>query len=85
MEIYSPPYLFTGRDRPPIPGGPTVVQRGTTATFQTPVAGDIAGARLVRPGAVTHTTDLEQRSVALGLTTRSGSVELSIPAETVAP
>jgi hypothetical protein len=63
MEIYSPPYLFAG-DRPEITDAPEEVTRGAAFTVATDGA-EVAGARLLRPSAVTHQTDTEQRSVAL--------------------
>lgn len=33
----------------------------------------------MRPSAVTHTTDVEQRSIALGLTKGKGSVTVDVP------
>jgi hypothetical protein len=80
IEIYSPPYLFQGR-RPALTGGPEQVRRGTTATFATPDPARIAAARLVRPSAVTHVTDVDQRSIALGVTRGGGTVRLSVPVE----
>ncbi|MGY1703881.1 galactose oxidase-like domain-containing protein [Geodermatophilus sp. SYSU D00697] len=63
IEIYSPPYLFAG-DRPDLTSAPTEVTRGST--FRVTVDGaEVAGARLLRPSAVTHQTDPEQRSIAL--------------------
>ena len=79
IEIYSPPYLYNGDKRPTITGGPAVVQRGTTNRFTTPDADRVMTARLIRPSAVTHTTDVEQRSVALDVTRRAGAVDLSVP------
>ena len=64
IEVYSPPYLYHGR-RPSIGGGPSEVQRGTEAAFETPDATDIRTANLLRPGSYTHVTDVEQRSIAL--------------------
>ena len=78
IEVYSPPYLFKGR-RPAVGAGPSAVQRGTTVTFATPDAGRVRAARLLRPSAVTHVTDVDQRSVALDLTPASGGVAVSIP------
>ncbi len=66
VEIYSPPYLFDGGSRPTITAAPEQVRRGSTFTVST--SSDIATARLVRPSAVTHVTDTEQRSVALQIT-----------------
>jgi len=78
IEIYSPPYLFQG-DRPKIGSGPEKVTRGDTVRFESPDADAIQSARLVRPSAVTHVTDPEQRSVALGVTRAGGGVDLTIP------
>jgi hypothetical protein len=78
IEVYSPPYLFKG-DRPVIGAGPDSVQRGTTVSFATPDAGRIRAARLLRPSAVTHVTDVDQRSVALDVTPTAGGVALSVP------
>jgi hypothetical protein len=78
VEVYSPPYLFKG-ERPVIGAGPSSVQRGTTVGFATPDAGRVRAARLLRPSAVTHATDVDQRSVALDVTPAVGGVALSIP------
>lgn len=79
IEVYRPPYLFKGA-RPQVTGGPVAVQRGTTVTFGTPDGPRIRTARLIRPSAVTHATDVDQRSVALDITTVPGGVKLSVPA-----
>jgi hypothetical protein len=78
IEVFSPPYLFRG-DRPVITDGPRAVQRGTTVRFATPDAGRITAARLMRPSAVTHATDVDQRSVALDMTPVPGGLNLSVP------
>lgn len=80
IEIYSPPYLHRS-PRPRVTGGPSALERGAKGTFATPDASRIAKARLVRPSAVTHTTDVEQRSVALGLERRDGAVRVKVPRE----
>ena len=48
-------------------------------TYSTSDAANIESARLMRPSAVTHVTDLQQRSIALDLTHRANAVDLSIP------
>jgi len=78
IEIYSPPYLFKGA-RPAIGAGPVAVQRGTTVAFATPDAAAIRAARLLRPSAVTHVTDVDQRSVALEVTAAGSGVALAVP------
>ena len=85
IEIYTPPYLYRGA-RPSITDGPAVVQRGQTARFSTPDAAQIATARLVRPSAVTHVTNVEQRSIALGLSTQNGQLAVTVPGDpTIVP
>ncbi len=70
VEIFSPSYLFTGQPRPSIGYAPTVVQYGSD--FRVLVnwigpqgAGDILKVSLVRPAAVTHWFDEDQRFVQL--------------------
>jgi hypothetical protein len=70
IEIYSPPYLYAGA-RPTVTAAPDEVSRGTTFPV-TATGGDVAQARLMRPSAVTHQTDTEQRSIALDVTATSG-------------
>ena len=60
MEIFSPPYLFRGA-RPTIASAPDLVHHGQTFSIETPNAEDIVKTVLVRPMAVTHQTDTEQR------------------------
>lgn len=81
IEIYSPPYLFHGA-RPEITGGPHQVDRGGTFTFDTPNASAIQGARLVAPSAVTHVTNVDQRSIELSLVRESHSFKVTIPTGT---
>ncbi|WP_250003019.1 galactose oxidase early set domain-containing protein [Actinoplanes sp. M2I2] len=79
IEVYSPPYLFKGA-RPAITDGPEKVKRGTTVSFTSAEAAQIKTARLVRPSAVTHALDVDQRSVALDITPAGGdTLGLSIP------
>ena len=78
IEVFSPPYLFRGK-RPAITGGPAQVARGATARVSTPDAARIASARLLRPSAVTHVTDVDQRSVALTLKRTAGGVDVTVP------
>jgi hypothetical protein len=76
IEVFSPPYLFNSdgspADRPQIAkvngDVPTkkhkpTVHHGSAFTIETPEAADIDRVVLVRPMAVTHQTDTEQRVV----------------------
>jgi radical copper oxidase GlxA-like protein/galactose oxidase-like protein len=78
IEIYSPPYLFQG-DRPDVTGGPVSVKRGDTVWFGTSNARAIKSARLVRPSAVTHVTDVEQRSIKLDFIPNGDGIDATIP------
>jgi hypothetical protein len=78
IEVYSPPYLFKGT-RPVITGAPATVARGGTAVVTTPEADRIASARLIRPSAVTHVLDVDQRSVKLDVAPARGAVTLTVP------
>jgi hypothetical protein len=64
IEVYSPPYLFKGA-RPTIVGLPASAEYGKNFKIDTPDADTVAKVVLVRPMAVTHQTDSEQRVVAL--------------------
>jgi hypothetical protein len=79
IEIFSPPYLYHG-SRPRIAGGPRQVDHGQTVLYSTPDADAIASARLLRPSAVTHVTDVQQRSIALKIAKQAGGVKVTIPA-----
>ncbi|WP_104431450.1 galactose oxidase early set domain-containing protein [Kineococcus xinjiangensis] len=79
LEIYSPPYLFQG-EQPVVVDGDEELVRGGRATFELGGAGDVASAKLMRPSAVTHATDLEQRTVALDFTVSGGELSVEVPA-----
>lgn len=60
IEIYSPPYLFGGA-RPVISSAPSLVHHGQSFVIESPDAASIVKVVLVRPMAVTHQTDSEQK------------------------
>lgn len=60
IEIYSPPYLFRGA-RPTISSAPALVHHGQSFVIESPDAASIVRVVLVRPMAVTHETDTEQK------------------------
>jgi hypothetical protein len=76
IEVFSPPYLFDADGSPaarpailtidgvaPTPSMAPTVHHGATFAIETPEADDIARVVLVRPMAVTHQTDTEQRVI----------------------
>ncbi|WP_411114462.1 galactose oxidase-like domain-containing protein [Streptomyces sp. 029-5] len=82
VEIYTPPYLQgdgAGENRPALGEGPRAVDGNGRATFRAARPDRIAKARLMRPSAVTHTTDVEQRSVELALTKTKDAVTVEVP------
>ena len=64
IEIYSPPYLFRGA-RPVIASAPSLVHHGQSFVIESPDASSIVRVVLVRPMAVTHQTDTEQKVLEL--------------------
>jgi hypothetical protein len=62
IEIFSPPYLFNG-PRPVISVAPTLVHHNANFFIESPQAASIVKVVFVRPMAVTHQTDSEQRVI----------------------
>ncbi|MFF2643071.1 galactose oxidase-like domain-containing protein [Streptomyces niveus] len=81
IEIYTPPYLF--RDsKPALSDGPKRIERGGSGVFKTKDAASLKSARLLRPSAVTHVTDVEQRSIALDMEKTADGIEVTVPENT---
>jgi len=78
IEIYTPPYLYQGA-RPSLSGGTKTIARGGSATFTSDHASSIKSARLIRPSASTHVTDVDQRSIALDMKKTSDGVTVTVP------
>ena len=62
IEIFDPPYMFRGA-RPVISAAPALVHHGQTFAITSPDAATITKVVLVRPMAVTHQTDTEQKVI----------------------
>jgi len=75
-EVYSPPYLFRGT-RPTIDNWPLFVQYGQSFTITTSSAPNISSVVFMRPGASTHTINMEQRYVPLTFS-QSGPTTLNV-------
>lgn len=78
IEIFNPPYLFNG-PRPEITAAPDVVHHGGTMDITSPQAAEIDSVVLVRPMAVTHQTDSEQRVIPLTFTTTGTTLTVTAP------
>jgi hypothetical protein len=76
MSIYSPPYMFQGT-RPQITSV-TNSQWNYGTTQQITVDSPVTRASLVRPAAVTHSSDPNQRFVELPMTVSGNSVGLNL-------
>ena len=81
IEIFTPPYLHKADDatRLKIGAGPERPERGREATYEVEGAERVAKARLIRPGSVTHVTDVEQRSIQLDVRKSAGKVTVTVP------
>jgi len=84
LEIYSPPYLFnadgTAATRPVISRIDQAIHYGANFYIRTPYPTDIKSVVLIRPGAVTHAFDMEQRLVGLSFTSSNGQLYVKAPA-----
>ncbi|MEU3556436.1 kelch motif-containing protein [Streptomyces fragilis] len=82
LELYTPPYLHQGGQRPRLLEGEDsrrTVKLGGSTTYTSPDAARIEKMRLIRPGAFTHVTNVEQRSVAVQFTKERGRVKVTLP------
>ncbi|HKE86107.1 MAG TPA: galactose oxidase-like domain-containing protein [Vicinamibacterales bacterium] len=83
IEIYSPAYLFNGdgspATRPTITSAPGSVTYASAFDVQTPDAGQIGSAVLVRPGSQTHAFDMDQRLIELSFTSAAGVITATAP------
>lgn len=80
LEVYTPAYLYRGA-RPVLTDGPSSLKLGGKGTFTTADPNGIVAARLIRPSAATHVTNVEQRSIALGLARNTDSITVSLPSQ----
>jgi hypothetical protein len=79
LEIYSPPYLFKG-PRPVIIAKQTglEISYNQTITLRTDQASNIRWVQLIKPSAVTHSVDVEQRLIDLSFTVESANLKVKI-------
>jgi hypothetical protein len=86
IEVFWPPYLFAG-PRPSLLLADEQVHYGGTVVAAVADPADLREASLLRPGATTHSCDVEQRLVDLPLqVVGPDAVELELPAaSTLAP
>jgi hypothetical protein len=68
ISVFTPPYLLTGGTRPSVTNAAASWAYGSTQTIGTTSGAPIATAQLIRPAAVTHSSDPNQRLVDLPIT-----------------
>lgn len=78
VEVFSPPYLFWG-PRPAITGVPATIHHGSKFDVATPDVAGIKKVVLVRPTAVTHHTDTDQRVIPLEFSKSGTHLEVTAP------
>ncbi len=79
IEIFTPPYLQQSGPRPSITSAPTEMTYGGEYTIGTTQGSPLRSAVLVRPAAVSHSSDSNQRLVDLGATAASGGATVRVP------
>ncbi|MFE2427340.1 galactose oxidase-like domain-containing protein [Streptomyces sp. NPDC059373] len=81
IEVYTPPYLYGDQSaRPRLSQRVLRLERGGSTKLDVTDPAGVATARLMRPSAVTHATDVEQRSVELTIRRKGvGSPSVRIP------
>ena len=79
IEIYTPEYLRKDTPRPRITSGPTEMSYGGNFSLATTQAAPLTSAVLVRPAAVTHSSDSNQRLVDLGLSSTASGDDVTVP------
>ena len=68
-----------GTTRPTISSGPTELTYGSAYSLRTTQAAALRSAVLVRPAAVTHSMDSDQRLVDLAFTKTSSGLSVTVP------
>jgi hypothetical protein len=78
-EIFSPPYLFKGA-RPVITSAPATLGYRAAFTVISPQAAGIARVVLIKPGAVTHSCNFDQRYIPCTFTASGTTLHAVAPA-----
>jgi hypothetical protein len=79
IEIYTPEYLRKDTPRPRITSGPAEMNYGGSYSLGTTQSSPLRSAVLVRPAAVTHSSDSNQRLVDLDMTPTDGGIRVTVP------
>jgi len=80
IQIYDPPYLFAG-PRPVVANVTAEISYGSVITVDTSGGPPVAKVMMMRPCAVTHSVDMEQRAVWLETTGGAGTIDIKFPTD----
>jgi len=80
IQIFTPPYLFNG-SRPVVSGAPPEVNYGASLRLDTSGGPAVRKVTMMRPCAVTHSVDMDQRAIILDMTEGAGTIDVRIPTD----
>jgi Domain of unknown function (DUF1929) len=80
IQIFSPPYLFNG-PRPVVTGAPAETTYGSSLNLVTSGGPPVTKVMMMRPCAVTHSVDMDQRAIILETTSGAGMLGVKIPSD----
>lgn len=78
IQVYNPPYLSAG-PRPAVTGVPNTVGYGSQINADTSGGPVVSRVMMMRPCAVTHSVDMDQRAIWLASKGGAGSIAVNIP------
>lgn len=81
IQVFRPPYLFSSA-RPVVSGVPGKITYGSVITVSTSAAA-VTKAMLMRPCAVTHSVDMDQRAIVLDVKAgvRPDTIDVTLPSD----
>lgn len=80
IQIYDPPYLFAG-PQPVVAGVQTEISYGSSIRVDTSGGPPVAKVMMMRPCAVTHSVDMDQRAIWLDATGGAGTITIKFPTD----
>jgi hypothetical protein len=81
IQIYDPPYIASGLPRPVAASVPAQVIYGSTIMVDTSAGPAVTSVMMMRPCAVTHTVDMDQRAIILAITGGGATLSVAFPTD----
>jgi Domain of unknown function (DUF1929) len=81
IQIYDPPYITSGLPRPVAASVPAQVIYGSTIMVDTFAGPAVTSVMMMRPCAVTHTVDMDQRAIILAITGGGATLSVAFPTD----